>query len=100
MATAAAAKRVFYFCTTSFKGAGHTWFHELKCTRIRGDDPRVAALYKDYFSAGRIVEIDYAHWGSPKKKDLAWEEEQIKRQVWDFHRLPHKLVVVEEPPLK
>ena len=88
--------KVYYFTQKLFKGAGMTWFHEIRCLRVLEGDPRLASLYKKYATLGNIYIVEYRPVISPIPYDLEWEMKLVQQQDYYLNRWSDKIILVDE----
>lgn len=86
--------RVYYFCTKHFKGSGMTYYNELKCIRLLGNDARIPELENKYFSIGNIHKLEYPSTDT-KLHSIEWEKEQVanKEGILCYDRCPNRVVI-------
>jgi len=88
--------KVYYFCTKYFKGSGMTYYNELRCIRLLGNDCRIPIYEDKYYTIGNIHKVDYG-LNAPNKYDIEWEKEQVKRMEFNqcYDKAPYKVVIEE-----
>lgn len=77
-----------------------SYYYENQCVRALEGDPRLAELYKKYYTLGFRYEVEYGP-GAPTAYNLEWEKNQVTRK--DYHtsgRCAGDTVIVEEKEMR